>query len=416
MKTIWKFIAVTLPVIIMPACQSSQSKEKSEAIHTIAQPDKNYDGVYLFNSGKDIILSWTEWYKEKRENNILKWARFDPKTLSFGPEHEIPPSKGLQMHGESMAKVGITPDGTMVAVYRKKMPGDRSRFGGLMFYAVSKDSGKTWSEERRLVKDTTSTSQSFYDMAVLPDGKMGLTWLDSRSERRGKTLYFATMSDQGYFDTQIPVAFSTCECCRTDLYTDETGKIRIAYRNLIEPDEPGFDGVSDIEIRDMYYLESVDTGKTFTEPVPISRDNWHIYGCPHTGPSMAYNGKELGVIWFTAAQNQPGLFFTKKIKDNLAFLPRTMVTPEGRHPQMTALGENYYAVYEEYYEKDGKGYYKILLNKITPDIQFNPQEISRPQTRNDHAVITAYEDYLIIAWVNRDTRHPKLEWTKIKAE
>jgi len=409
-----RFFAVTFMMLsfLLISCKET-AKSVSNTGGEISEAGKNYDGVYLFNNGKDIIMSWTEWHENKKEN-ILKWSRFDAEKQIFGPVNNVPPSKGLQMHGESMAKVGILPDGTLVAVYRKKMPGDKSRFGGLMFYALSSDDGKTWTEERRLVKNTASTSQSFYDIALLPDGKLGLTWLDSRSERRGKTLYFARLSDKGYFDEQKPVAFSTCECCRTDLYGDESGKIRIAYRNLIEPDEPGFDGISEVEIRDMYYTESVDTGKTFTPTVPVSRDNWHIYGCPHTGPSMAYNGQELGIIWFTAAHNQPGLFFTKKIKDSLAFLPRVPVSTEGRHPQLAAAKNNYYAVYEEYYEKDGKGYYKIVLNKITPSLHFSPLEISPPATRNDHAVITVWKNNLLIAWINRDTRNPKIQWKNIK--
>ena len=393
------------------ACHHPQ---KNFPIQTLTSPDLNSEGPFLFNNGKDIILCWTQWDEHDRNNNVLKWTRFLPEHSQFDTIKEVSPSKGLQMHAESMAKMGIFPDGTLIAVYRKKMPGDKSRFGGLMFYSISKDNGHTWSEERRLVNDTLSTSQSFYDIALLPDGRMGLSWLDSRSQRRGKTLYFATTDTIYQFSHQKPVAFSTCECCRTDLYVDASGKIRLAYRNLIEPDEPGFDGHGKVEIRDMYYLESIDTGRTFTEPIPVSRDNWHIYGCPHTGPSMAYNGQELGIIWFTGAQNRPGLFFTKKIPHTLAFKPRISVTAQGRHPQMTSLQSDYYAVYEEYMEINEKGYYPIILNKISPDMMMNTHILGDPQSRNNHAVISPVnENKLLIVWVNSDTRHPKISWLLI---
>ncbi|NPA46883.1 MAG: exo-alpha-sialidase [Chlorobi bacterium] len=400
-------------IVVFQACRNAS--EQRQIVHNLTAADVNAEAPYLFDNGKDIILCWTQRDEHDRKNNLLKWTRFDRSTLQFDSIHTVPVSKGLQLHVESMAKVGVFPDGTLMAVYRKKMPGDKSRFGGLIFYTISRDRGLTWSEEIRLVDDTSFTSQSFYDIALLPGGRMGLSWLDSRSRRRGKTLYFAATDSAYRFSYRKPVAFSTCECCRTDLYADATGKIRLAYRNLIEPDEPGFDGHGTTEIRDMYYLESPDTGRTFTKPVPISRDNWHIYGCPHTGPSMAYNGHHLGVIWFTAAQNNPGLFFTKKMKNNLTFEPRQAVSAEGRHPQMVAANRDYYAVYEEYYEKDGKGFYGIMLNRITDDGQMHPRLISLPETRNDHPVIAVINPHkLLVVWVNTDTRNPKLQWKVIK--
>ncbi len=411
-----KPILVFLLLLTLWSC-ASENQEGGSTGKTgiIAHKGRNYDGVYLFNNGKDIILSWTEWHEDKADNK-MKWSRFDTESLRFDSVRDIPVSKGLQMHAESMAKAGIFPDGTLIAVYRKKLPSDRSRFGGVLYYSVSRDGGTTWGDAIRLVDDTASVSQSFFDIALLPDGRMGITWLDSRSERRGKTLYFARTDENNRFSEQKPVAFSTCECCRTDLYTDSTGKIRIAYRNLIEPDEPGFDGVSHIEIRDMYYLESADGGKTFSRPVRVSRDNWHVNGCPHTGPSMAYNGQRLGMVWFTASGNEPGLFFSFKYKNRLAFEPRRKISSEGRHPQMVASGANLYVVYEEYYEEAQKGYYRIILEKITPGGMAVKREISPPFSQNDHAVITSFQNRLLIVWVNRDTRNPKIMWKVVDEE
>ncbi len=415
-----KIISLLILIIVLQSCQNSNPvkaknnrKELKNKVFTLTDPNVNSEAPYIFNSGQKIIVNWTQRDEHDKKQNLLKFAFYNPETLQCDSIISVPASKGLQVHPESMAKVGIKKDGTIFAIYRKKSPTDRSRFGGLLYYVTSKNNGKTWSAEHRLVQDTTSTSQSFYDIGLLPNGNMGLTWLDSRSKRRGKTLYLAQTDTQNIFSIQKPVAFSTCECCRTDLYTDPLGQIHIAYRNLIEPDEPGFDGEGLTEIRDMYYLKSVDTAKTFTQPIPISRDNWHIYGCPHTGPSLAYDGKQLGAIWFTGAHQQPGLYFTTQ-DDNQKFAPRKEISKEGRHPQMIGINGKYYAVYESYYETNGKGYYKIILDVINPNGQHQTHEISKPLTLNDHAVLTQIsKNQILVAWVNTDTRHPKIVYKTI---
>jgi len=410
-----KKIFLLIIIIALASCRQSKNKnsDKSvsplkDSIHILTKNDKNSEAPFLFNNGNTILINWTERDEHNKKQNLLKFAVFDSKNLQFDSIFTVPASKGLQMHAESMAKVGIKKDGTIIAVYRKKSVNDRSRFGGHLYYVSSNDAGKTWRTETKLVKDSTSTSQSFYDIADLPNRELGLIWLDSRSKRRGKTLYYAETNNTNKFNKQTPVAFSTCECCRTEIYVDNRGIIHLAYRNLIEPDEDGFDGYGKTEIRDMYYLQSKDTGRHFTKPLPISRDNWHIYGCPHTGPSLAYNGKQLGAIWFTGAHQQSGLFFTTQT-DSLDFLPRKPISVEGRHPQMIEQNGKFYAVYEEYYEDNNKGYYKIILDVIQENGTHQAYEISNPKTNNNHAVLTRIDDHLIlIAWVNTDTRHPKI--------
>jgi len=416
-----KKISILFLILIgLQSCQNDKKENLKQASNPLidstlvmTKPSKNSEAPFLFNSGQQIILNWTERDENDKKKNLLKFAYFNPQKLKFDSIITVPASKGLQMHAESMAKVGVKEDGTLLAVYRKKPANDRSRFGGHMYYVISKDNGKNWSNEHKLVLDTTSTSQSFYDLALLPNKNFGMTWLDSRSKRRGKTLYFAQTDSANIFSFQKPIAFSTCECCRTELYVDKRGIIHAAYRNLIEPDEPGFDGYGTTEIRDMYYVQSKDTAKTFTQAIPISKDNWHIYGCPHTGPSLAYNGKKLGAIWFTGAHNQSGLYFTTKT-DSLAFEPRKPISREGYHPQMIALNGQYFAVYEEYYEKNGKGFYRIILDVIQPNGSHKMYEISNTETNNNHPVITPIDsNKILVSWVNTDTRHPKIVYKTI---
>ena len=238
-------IVAVLSILVLSCHDKKASIDKKDKIeivdsYKLTQSKVNSEGVFLFNSGNEIIINWTEWYEE-REQNILKFAFFDNETQQFSEPITISPTKGLQMHAESMAKVGITTKGIIYAVFRVKAKSNRSMFGGTMYYTISSDKGKTWSEKVKLTEDPNSTSQSFFDIAMLPDGEIGITWLDSRmpihKDRNGKTLYFAkTDMDKG-FQNEIPIAGSTCECCRTEIYIDQHKRIHVAYRNIIEKEE-----------------------------------------------------------------------------------------------------------------------------------------------------------------------------------
>jgi len=407
-----------LSVIIILAVNctggDTQKTPPTTDVHLASNPAKNAEAVFLFENNGRVILNWTQRDEENRNKNILKYTLFDRRSGRFGPVDSINLTRGLQVHHESMAKMAMNRAGKWWVIFRKKAPSDRTRFGGHLWYAISDNEGKTWNGPFKLVDDTSSASQSFYDVACMPDDRMALSWLDSRSRKRGKTLFWAATGPDGRFTSHKPVAYSTCECCRTDIFIDSLHHIHLAYRNLIEPGEPDFDGKGATEIRDIYYLFSVDSGRTFSKPVRISPDNWHIYGCPHTGPSMAWNGETLGIAWFTAANEHPGIYFTTGNNGN--FLPRKFISHEGRHPQITALQKDFYLTYDEYYEQNGKGYYRIILEKIPGG---NPRrlaaEISRPLSINDHPVLVPLNrtDSLLVAWVNRDTRHPKIEYRVI---
>lgn len=392
--------------------------KKKDSIYLLTNPKVNSEGAYLFKTKKELLINWTEWDKQNK-HNYLKFAFFNKKTNTFQKEIKIPSSLGLQMHEESMAKIGISTKGILYAVYRRKATNSKTRFGGYICYSISKDKGKTWSKEYKLVNDKTSASQSFFDIALLPDGELGMVWLDSRKpidkNHKGKTVYYAkTNLDKGFIEEK-PIAGSTCECCRTDIYVDNQNSIHVAYRNLVDIKEPYFDGQGEMEIRDMYYLNSTNNGKTFSKPIPISQDNWHVAGCPHTGPSLSNNGNKLAATWYTGKENEEGIYYTIKENDESFFRPRTLLTTNGHHPQMISnFGKNY-VVYETYYENEQKGYNKIQLEEINDSFIRKSFEISKKLTNNSHAILTPITNTtILIAWTNSDTRNPKIEYTIIK--
>jgi len=403
-------------IILFSSCKEKNNVESTtKAVITeivqLTDKDVNSEGVFLFTSEEEQLVSWTQNAKNKKET-YLNFSFFDSKTNKFGKPITVTPSKGLQLHSESMAKVGITKKGVLYAVFRVKLRNSKSMYGGTMYFTTSLDKGVTWSEKKQLVTDTTSTSQSFFDIAQLTDGEIGISWLDNRKlhkDRQGQTLYFAKTDTLNTFQNETPLEGSVCQCCRTDIEVDHNGTIQVAFRNLIAPTEFGIPSIltdNKTEVRDMFFTSSNDNGVTFSKSTPIYADNWQVSGCPHTGPSLASNTNESGAVWFTDVETNSGVFFKTNISNN-----KKLVSKTGSHPQMVAANGNYYIVFEEYYEADKKGYTKIVMQEWNTTSLLKTTEISTPKTNNDHAVIKAFNSSkLLISWINTDTRNAVVQY------
>jgi len=391
--------------------EAPNNSYKNEIIQ-LTNKEVNSEGVFLFTTEKEQLISWTEHGKNKKET-ALKFAFLNPKTNTFKQPITVIPSKGLQLHSESMAKVGITQKGILFAIFRVKSKNSKSMYGGSVYYTTSTDKGVTWSERQQLVTDNTSTSQSFFDIAQLADGELGISWLDNRKlhkDRQGQTVYFAKTGVSNTFQNETALDGSVCQCCRTDIQVEKNGNILVAFRNLIAPTEFGFppDLIDrETEVRDMYFTSSKNNGETFSESRPIYTDNWQVNGCPHTGPSLAANTNETGAVWFTDAETNSGIFFKTNTSNN-----KQLVSKTGSHPQMVATNGNYYIVFEEYYEVDNKGYTKIIMQIWNASSMLKTIEISTPKTNNDHAVIKAINSsQLLISWINMDTRNAIVQYS-----
>lgn len=393
-----KNLAILLVILIFVSCKKEKVNNEIEIsqIETISNVSVHSECAFLSKSKEEIFLAWTE---ELETGNVLVYKKFEND--KFSDKTTINTTVGLQSHHESMAKIAKTKGGILYCLFRISAPTKYNKYGGALFYSISNDDGVTWSEKVKLVSDEKSTSQSFYDLTQLENGELGLTWLDNRfstKEKRGSTLFFTSTDGEFGFHKEKPIAFNTCQCCRTDIKVSD-GEVKIAFRNIIEGG-----------IRDMFYLTSNDNGENFTQSKRISVDKWEIDGCPHTGPSISSDKNKTGVVWFTAGQGNKGLFFAEKNKMQGAFNKRVEVSENGTHPQMVSSKGNYYIVYDEYYSLDNTTFQQIKLLKkkvFGPDEFF---EITPKGTMNSHPVLEKInENQLLVSWTNLDNEKKKVQ-------
>src|SRR5690606_37398163 len=282
MKHTIQLIVASFFLILLASCE--QNKEKSMDIKSIDNESADAINPYLTkDQNGNIVMCWTS--KDPSDSVYrLKYAIYNESDNTFGKVITIPTSADLSTSPESMGKVAFKADGTIFAIFGKRIESPLNSFAGAVYYSVSTDNGKNWSEKKIIRSDTSqNTSHSFFDIATLKDGELAAVWLDGRfgTSEDGSALFFAKTTGTSFgMDTLLDK--NTCECCRTNILSDDLGNIHIAYRSLAFPSN-----MFGRQVRDMVYLSSNDGGESFSSIKSISEDNWQVDGCPHTGPSLA---------------------------------------------------------------------------------------------------------------------------------
>ncbi|MEO8721347.1 MAG: sialidase family protein [Ginsengibacter sp.] len=286
--------------------------------------------------------------KDNNGNLVLSWIRKIDSSISvycyavsknggknFGKTIVIPGSENVHPHGENMPKIIFKKSGEIVAAWASGNSDPRNSYADLVYYAQSFDNGNSWSEAEKLVKDTAGYDQRYFDLALLSNGEVAITWLDNRKKttKEGSALYFAETAGHNGFQGERLISEPCCPCCRTDLFVDSKKNLHILYRAIIND-----------TIRDMVHTISTNNGNTFSTPERISDDNWAINGCPHTGPAMTENKDGIQFTWFTGGGNG-GIYYCYSDNDGKTFSPREMVSGiASKHCQITSIDNDHIAI------------------------------------------------------------------------
>ncbi len=167
----------------------------------------------------------------------------------------------------------------------------------------SGDGGRTWSAPVTPHRDGTASEHGF--VSLVPDGSATLAvWLDGRKTEGhdedapgpmpDMTLRAASITYEGQLRGEAELDGRTCDCCPTAAITTDRG-VLVAYRDR-----------SADEIRDIYVTRRDASG--WSAPQPVHADNWHIAGCPVSGPSLAARNSHVAIAWYTAAVDSPRVY------------------------------------------------------------------------------------------------------------
>jgi hypothetical protein len=431
MKAIHILFLLFLSSIFWSSCKPSP--EKDSIVELLTNADSEAVGPYFTKDHLgNPVLCWTE-LNNQDSLYRLKYAIYNSQDNVFDEPITVIGSEGSSIAAESMGKVAFKSDGTVIALFNKRFENAKSRFASAIYYTLSNDGGNNWTIPQFIHSETSEAyGRSFFNMCTLADGEVAAIWLDGRfPDEKGSALFFSRTEKGRGFGVENCLDKSTCECCRTEILTDGNGGIHIAYRGIQFP----FENLGK-QVRDMVYSFSNDHGKTFIPSKSISKDNWEIEGCPHTGPSLASTKDGMHALWFTGG-GVSGLYLSSLEDANLEFKDKIQLSKEGRHPQMVSLNDNSLAMVwdevmpqEQNSESEPKKhshtdmmameghaspeYSRIVITLFTNgkiDRQF---PLSHESQIAHHPVIAPLENGVLAAWVNEEVGRPGIAYSFIE--
>jgi hypothetical protein len=205
---------------------------------------------------------------------------------------------------------------TVVTRQSSASPGDRG------WPALSLDSRGTahaiWLDHRGLARPAAETPHQH---------KHGAN-TDGAATAQKSGLYYAPFG--GTAAAERALTMGVCYCCKTTLVVRASGELFAAWRHVY----PG-------NLRDIAFTASRDGGRSFSEPLRVSEDDWAINGCPDDGPAMAVDSADtIHIVWPTVVGGgtPEGALFYASSRDGRAFSPRvripTLGSPKPSHPQI----------------------------------------------------------------------------------
>lgn len=249
-----------------------------------------------------LLLSWLSAQPGRR--NALQFAAYTdtwqsaPKTIAVG--------QLLFVNWADTPHLATTADGALWVQWLQKSADKPYAYDVMLTRSINH--GLNWSPPTRIHDDGTTTEHGFVSMWPASRDTLGIAWLDGRNTAGGggdehaghdadaaaaMTLRAATFNSLMQRTSDAELDAMACDCCQTDAAMTSKGAL-VVYRDRTEQ-----------EIRDIYSTRF--DGRTWSSPKAVHADRWTMPACPVNGPSMAAQGSDIYVAWYTAVNNTPTL-------------------------------------------------------------------------------------------------------------
>jgi hypothetical protein len=297
--------------------------------------------------------------------------------VTFGEPVLVSGEDAYATLGSTAPVSGFGPDGSVYIAYLSAPPSDVSEYGREIVMVARSDDGLTFDAPIEVPQDEGVTnSGGYHDLAVDPDGRVYIAWLDFRdlfnhlADDYSTSSLRVTWSDDGArtFAPSVEVSKPACPCCAPRLQFGGDGRVYIAWRDQWDQ-EDGADPV-----RDPAVTWSDDQGETWSAAEVVHRDGWHMPQCPHSGPGFGLDASgRLHTAWFTGAEGRNGIYYAvadaagEAFSDPIALLEDEWVPVSPVRLALDGQGNAYVAFIDAREETP-----RLLLRQITPDGTVTP--------------------------------------------
>jgi hypothetical protein len=310
-------------------------------------------------------LSWIESDGEKQ--NALKCARFDAANQRWGEARLVARGTDWFVNWADFPVMAAQGDRLTAVWFVGSSGGGHDHASYHAEFSVSSDGGKTWGKPAPVTPD--SVSVEFVALQPLANGRVLAAWLDGRNRHGGgmkdrQALYARIIGDPS---PDVLVDPSVCDCCQLSLLATPDGAL-LAYR-----------GRTAEEVRDMRVARY--RNDRWESPTALHNDGWKIAACPVNGPQLATNGRHVGAVWFTAANNQARVYAARAEAGAPNFGDATVVDlgrPLGRVDNVMLSDRTHLFVWLEGSEKEKEG--GLYLRAIAADGTLSKPALIAPTT------------------------------------
>jgi hypothetical protein len=292
--------------------------------------DGNFNPSLIADQGGGFYLAYIA--RTNGKSNVMLRYSTDGKTFSQ-PVRVNHLNDDAAVRNENPPKIAVAPNGNIYVCWAN----ERARWKGNIRFARSTDGGKSFSSAITLNSDIGGEPKghAFQSLAIDQKGKVYVAWIDERNKQatdRGAEIWLSVSTDHGKtFSFNRKILSDVCECCRTNLQADSTGRLYLSYRTVPE-NGPMY--------RDIIVARSGDGGKSFKKTI-VSRDRWDINACPIAGPSLCIDNKDrIYTVWFTGSGDRPALYYAASSDRGASYSPRKLIDPSqsfGKHAQAVPL-------------------------------------------------------------------------------
>ncbi len=299
---------------------------------TMSKEDGRYNPFLAADPRGGFYLVYVE--RKAGISNVMLQRSPDGKTFS-APVRVNSELGDATVRNENPPKVAVGPTGQIYVCWAN----ERGRWKGNVRFARSVDGGKTFSPAVSINSDAASepAGHAFQSVTVGKTGQIYVTWIDERNKKttdRGAEIWMSRSTDEGRtFSPDRRILGDVCECCRTQLQIDASGRMFLSYRT-VPSSGPMF--------RDIVVAVSHDGGKSFSKTI-VNQDEWEVNACPVAGPALSIDaGGQVSVTWFTGGGGRPGLYHASSADHGASFSPRRLLSPNqklGKHSQTAMVSQ-----------------------------------------------------------------------------
>ena len=299
---------------------------------TTSKEDGRYNPFVAADPRGGFYLAYIE--RKAGTSNVMLQRSSDGKSFSAPVRVNDQPGDAT-VRNENPPKLAVGPAGQIYVCWAN----ERGRWKGNIRFARSVDGGKTFSPATNINSDAAlqPAGHAFQSITVDKKGQIYVTWIDERNKKsmdRGAEIWMSTSTNEGRtFSPDRRVLGDVCECCRTHLQIDASGRMFLSYRT-VPPSGPMF--------RDIVLAISQDGGKTFAKTI-VNQDGWEVNACPVAGPALSVDPQgSIAITWFTGAGDRPGLYYASSADHGTSFSPRRLLSPNqklGKHSQATMIAQ-----------------------------------------------------------------------------